>query len=72
MWRQEKAIVNENANKDSTVFNTQRDLTAGIVAKYYAMRYQLPKEVASAHEAGDIHFHDLDYQPINLNKLLFD
>lgn len=63
LWRQEKAIVNENANKDSTVFNTQRDLTAGIVAKYYAMRYQLPKEVASAHEAGDIHFHDLDYQP---------
>ncbi len=26
-------IVNENANKDSRVFNTQRDLSAGILAK---------------------------------------
>lgn len=63
LWRKDKHIVNENANKDSTVFNTQRDLTAGIVAKYYAMRYQLPENVAAAHEAGDIHFHDLDYSP---------
>jgi hypothetical protein len=29
----DQTVVNENANKDSDVFNTQRDLTAGIVGK---------------------------------------
>lgn len=40
-----------------------RDLTAGVVSKSYALDYLLPKHVAQAHEAGDIHFHDLDYHP---------
>lgn len=30
------ALLNENANKDSKVIPTQRDLLAGIVAKHYA------------------------------------
>ncbi|EUJ41063.1 anaerobic ribonucleoside triphosphate reductase [Listeria weihenstephanensis FSL R9-0317] len=59
----DKTVVNENANKDATVFNTQRDLTAGAVAKSYALKYMLPKHVANAHLKGDIHFHDLDYSP---------
>lgn len=58
----DKTVVNENANKDSNVFNTQRDLTAGIVAKTIGIRL-LPKSVANAHEKGDIHYHDLDYTP---------
>lgn len=62
LLKQEKAIVNENANKDSKVFNTQRDLTAGIVGKALGLK-MLPPHVANAHEKGDIHYHDLDYTP---------
>lgn len=58
----DKTVINENANKDSDVFNTQRDLTAGIVAKSVGLR-MLPEHVANAHEKGDIHYHDLDYTP---------
>lgn len=57
------AVIHENANKDATVFNTQRDLTAGVVAKAYALTRMLPAEIAQAHQEGDIHFHDLDYSP---------
>lgn len=55
-------VVNENANKDSNVFNTQRDLTAGSVGKTIGLRI-LPPHVANAHEKGEIHYHDLDYTP---------
>ncbi|MRJ48549.1 anaerobic ribonucleoside-triphosphate reductase [Fundicoccus ignavus] len=58
----EQQVVNENANKDSRVFNTQRDLTAGIVAKSIGLT-MLPAHVANAHQKGQIHFHDLDYHP---------
>lgn len=44
-------VVNENANKDSKVFNTQRDLTAGIVSKAIGLK-MLPKHVANAHLKG--------------------
>ena len=55
-------VVNENANKDSLVFNTHRDLTSGIVAKAIGLK-MLPKHVANAHQKGEIHYHDLDYSP---------
>lgn len=58
----DQAVVNENANKDSDVFNTQRDLTAGIVGKSIGLK-MLPPHVANAHQKGDIHYHDLDYHP---------
>ncbi|MGT2865890.1 anaerobic ribonucleoside-triphosphate reductase [Streptococcus fryi] len=58
----DSAVVNENANKDSDVFNTHRDLTAGIVGKSIGLR-MLPPHVANAHQKGDIHYHDLDYSP---------
>lgn len=54
--------MNENANKDSNVFNTQRDLTAGIVGKSIGLK-MLPPHIANAHQKGDIHYHDLDYHP---------
>ncbi|HFI0112733.1 TPA: anaerobic ribonucleoside-triphosphate reductase [Streptococcus suis] len=58
----DQALVNENANKDADVFNTQRDLTAGIVGKSIGLKL-LPAHVANAHQKGDIHYHDLDYSP---------
>ena len=58
----DQAVVNENANKDSDVFNTQRDLTAGIVGKSIGLKL-LPPHVSNAHQKGDIHYHDLDYHP---------
>lgn len=59
---QEHTIVNENANKDSRVFNTQRDLTAGVLAKTVGLT-MLPPHIVNAHLNGVIHYHDLDYQP---------
>lgn len=56
-------LLNENANKDSKVIPTQRDLLAGIVSKHYAKNHMLPREIVHAHEIGQIHYHDLDYSP---------
>ena len=68
------ALLNENANKDSKVIPTQRDLLAGIVAKHYAQQCLLPREVVEAHERGEIHYHDLDYAPFfpMFNCMLID
>ena len=68
------AILNENANKDSKVIPTQRDLLAGIVARHYAKQYLLPKDVSQAHDRGEIHYHDLDYAPFfpMFNCMLID
>lgn len=62
LTNKEASVVNENANKDSKVFNTQRDLTAGTVGKIIGLK-MLPPHVANAHLKGDIHYHDLDYHP---------
>ena len=56
------STINENANKDSNVFNTIRDSTAGITGRAIGLR-MLPPHVANAHQKGDIHYHDLDYSP---------
>ncbi|MBK4785203.1 MAG: anaerobic ribonucleoside-triphosphate reductase [Pantoea sp. Pent] len=68
------ALLNENANKDSKVIPTQRDLLAGIVAKHYAQQQLLPRDVVLAHERGEIHYHDLDYSPFfpMFNCMLID
>ena len=55
-------LIHENANKDSNVYATQRDLLAGAVSKAAALN-MLPPAVANAHMKGDIHFHDADYSP---------
>lgn len=67
-------IMNENANKDSRVIPTQRDLLAGVVAKHYAKQHLLPKHITAAHERGEIHYHDLDYAPFfpMFNCMLID
>ena len=62
LLNKDQRLVNENANKDSDVFNTQRDLTAGIVGKSIGLK-MVPPHVANAHQKGEIHYHDLDYHP---------
>lgn len=68
------SLLNENANKDSKVIPTQRDLLAGIVAKHYAKQHLLPRDVVIAHERGELHYHDLDYSPFfpMFNCMLID
>ena len=58
----DETLVRENANKDSNVYATQRDLLAGAVSKASAFS-MLPHAVSNAHMKGDIHFHDADYSP---------
>ena len=67
-------LLNENANKDSKIIPTQRDLLAGVVAKHYAKQHILPKHITAAHERGEIHYHDLDYAPFfpMFNCMLID
>lgn len=40
--QRDSTVVNENANKDSNVFNTQRDLTAGAVSKAIGLKMLPP------------------------------
>lgn len=68
--RKDSSIVKENANKDSNVYSTQRDLLAGAVSKAKAFS-MLPKAVANAHMKGDIHFHDADYSPFTAQSNCF-
>jgi len=51
-----------------------RDMIAGEVSKHLALTDILPKEVADAHIAGEIHYHDLDYAPLfpMFNCMLID
>ena len=51
----------ENSNKNPTIASTQRDYMAGEISKDISKRYLLPKDVVEAHDAGIIHFHDMDY-----------
>lgn len=63
LFNRSDTVVHENANKDSKVFNTQRDLEAGSVSRALGLQ-MMPEVVAKAHLRGDIHWHDLDYSPV--------
>lgn len=54
-------LSKENANKNSTLISTQRDLMAGTISRNLATRYKIPKYLVDAHNEGLIKFHDLDY-----------
>lgn len=54
-------IKQENANKNPTVINVQRDYMAGEVSKDISQRYLIPEDIWKAHKSGIIHFHDSDY-----------
>ena len=58
---QNEELKDENSNKNAVVASTQRDYMAGEVSKDLSARYLLPAEVIRAHNAGEIHFHDMDY-----------
>ena len=59
-------VLTENANKQSQLASTQRDLISGEVSKYISKTQLIPKHLIDAHNAGKIKIHDLDYylQPI--------
>lgn len=54
-------VKQENSNKNPTILSTQRDYMAGEVSKDLTRRNFLPKDIIEAHDAGIIHFHDMDY-----------
>lgn len=54
-------VKQENSNKNPTIISTQRDYMAGEVSKDLTRRVFLPKKIVEAHDAGIIHFHDMDY-----------
>lgn len=54
-------LKQENSNKNPVVNSTQRDYMAGEVSKDLTRRLLLPKDIVEAHDAGIIHFHDMDY-----------
>lgn len=63
----------ENANKNSDIVSTKKELTSGIVSKHIALDYELPKDVAKAHKEADIHVHDLTDEIYgSINCCLFD
>lgn len=65
-------VMTENANKQSQLASTQRDLIAGEVSKYIALNYMIPKHIRNAIDKGWIKMHDLDYflQPITNCELV--
>lgn len=60
--KQDESIINENGNKDSRLFSTQRELLSGTVSKAKGLK-MLPETVRRAHIKGQIHIHDLTNAP---------
>ena len=54
-------VLTENANKQSQLVSTQRDLMAGEVSKYISRTKLIPAHLMKAHDNGEIKIHDLDY-----------
>lgn len=63
----------ENANKNSDIISTKKELTSGIVSKHIALDYELPQDVAKAHKEAYLHSHDLTDEIFgSINCCLFD
>lgn len=60
---QNEDVSGDNANKKPTQNNTMRDYIAGVECKAIARKI-LPREVVEAHDAGWLHYHDMDYAPV--------
>ena len=54
-------LAKENANKNSTLVSTQRDLMAGTISRNLSLRFKIPQFLVDAHNEGLIKLHDLDY-----------
>ena len=61
--RDDEGLMFENGNLDSKTITTQRTLLIGEVGKAYADKI-LPKDVVLAHENGEVHFHDKQFNPM--------
>lgn len=63
----------ENANKDSSLISTQKELISGVVSKSMTLDYELREEWSKAHKSGALQIHDLaDYIFNSFNCCLFD
>src|SRR5699024_882833 len=60
----DSSIINENGNKDTRTFSTQRDLLATVVTKSKSLQCY-PEDVRRMHLKGAIHLHDLDRSPFH-------
>lgn len=58
-----EAVKQDNANKNPRVLAVQRDYISGEECKAIGKK-QLPKDIVDGHNKGLIHFHDLDYSPV--------
>ena len=58
-----ESVKQDNANKNPRVLAVQRDYISGIKCKDIGKKL-LPKDIVDGHNKGLIHFHDLDYSPV--------
>lgn len=58
-----EAVKQDNANKNPRVLAVQRDYISGEECKKIGKK-ALPKDIVEGHNKGLIHFHDLDYSPV--------
>lgn len=72
-------IKRENANVDADTSMGTMLKYGSEGAKYFVLNYVLPKDIAKAHQEGDIHIHDMDFYmltetccQIDLLKLFHD
>lgn len=61
----------ENANMTNSP-STKHAQIASEAAKFYALEYALPADLAAAHKSGDFHIHDLDFRYTTYNCLTYD
>lgn len=51
----------ENSNKDGSLNSTIGDFMAGVISKDMVRRNMFSTEVIRAHDSGEVHIHDMDY-----------
>ena len=63
----------ENANKDSQLISTKKELVSGALSKELYLEYELPKDIAEAHISGGMYIHDTGDRLFgSINCCLFD
>jgi ribonucleoside-triphosphate reductase len=63
----------ENANKDSQLISTKKELISGELAKELYLEYELPPHISQAHKDGDFYIHDTRDRILGaINCCLFD
>ena len=66
-------VDRENANKNSRLISTKKELFAGMLSENIMLEYKVSKEMQRAHKSGDLYEHDLrDRLYGGINCCLFD